>query len=336
MVTATLFNDQKKRASNIDANLLRSYPYANRIVRASQVKEQGGKDIRFDASRGGTTHASSIGSFAVIERTVGDFLIQGTMQMRIDHSYFSFDVMEEEFNRGEYEIMNHIDNREQQAMIDMVKKIEQDGWGNATYGDNLTPQGLLYWLPYCASAGFVGTYPESYTSVAGINPNTHTGWKSYGDVYVAVTDADLILKVRTALSETDFKAPLSSMKVKDYSTGSKYAIYGNLDTELEMENLLKQQNDNQGSDLDRYNGKVMLRGIPFEEVPFLRSNTRDPILGVNWGVTKNYVKSGWWNKRIMGKPSSNQPLVVNVDLFCVHQLVMFDRRTGGFNISKAA
>lgn len=335
LVTATLFNDQKKRASNIDPTLLRNYPAARRLVKKSQVKEQGGKEIRFNVNVTGSNAAQSFGAFHTTTRTVSDHLKQGSMQLKNDKTDFSFDILEEEFNQGAYEIIDHIENREQQAMISLTKKIESDFWSFAASTDNLTPQGILYWLPYCSSAGFVGTAPSGYSTVAGIDYSVYTGWKSYGDQYVAVSEDDACLKMRTAFSKVDFEPPLDTMIVGDYNLGNQYGVYMNLSTIQQFENRAKDQNENLGPDVDSMNGRVMFRRTPLTQVAALDSNTRDPIIGINWGQLRNYVMSGWWMKRMKNPPASHQPLVVSVDVYCIHQTVMLDRRTGGFNISKA-
>ena len=124
LVTTILFNDQKKRATNIDASLLQNYPFARRIVSKNVVKQQGGKDVRFDVNVTPNTSATTFEAFHTVSRTVGDHIKQGTMQLRNIRADFSFDALEEVFNQGELSIMNHIDNREQQAMISLTKLIE--------------------------------------------------------------------------------------------------------------------------------------------------------------------------------------------------------------------
>ena len=337
IVTGTQYSELRSKATNIDSNLLRSYPYANKIVRKSVVREQGGLDVSWRVNVAGAPAADNFVPFQTFTRTTTDHLKTARMQLRGTHADFSFDIMEEEVNQGKEQLINVVDNREQQAMISLTAKLETQGWGNAAYGDDTVPQGFLYWLPYASGAGdFVGTYPTSYTDVAGLNPNTYTGWKSYGGAYVAVTPDDLILKLRLGLSSVQFMSPLNTMIVADYSSGFQFAMYAGLDSIVELENLAKLQNDDIGNDLDKFHNVVTLRGIPFLEVPFLRTITRRPIIGANWGVTKHHVQAGMWMNRMKAPGSSNQPTTVTFDLFCQHQLVMYDRRTGGFNFALAA
>lgn len=341
LMTAVLFNDKKKRVSNISPTLLRNYPFARRVVKKSMVKEQGGKDIRFDVNVAGNTSARGFGAFHTVVRGVGDSLQQGTMRLRNIRADFSFDVLEEVFNQGEYQIINHIDNREQNAMIALTQLIETGGWGfvAAPGTEDEVPQGFLYWLPYTSTDGFTGTYPTAvpaYTTVGGLNPSTYSGWKSYGATWAAVTEGDLILKLRNAFSKTNFEPPLDTMIVGDYNTGNQYGIYLGLDTLLAMEDLARTQNDNVGLDLDPMSGRAMFRRTPLTEVSTLTATTRATILGVNWGDFHNNVLTGWWMKRMRVAQNASQPLTVSIDLYCVYQLTCFNRRTAGFNVSKAS
>lgn len=344
LATAVLFADERKKISNIDPNLLRNYPYARRIVKENQVKEQGGKDIRFNVNVQGSTAARSFGAFHTVTRGVGDFTKQGTMQLRNDRTDFSFDVLEEEFNQGSFQIFDHVTNREQQAMISLTAKIETDGWGYATNAgaDDENPQGFLYWLPYTSTAtsdtvsGFTGTYSGSTTTVGGIDPAVYTGWKSYGDTFVNISESDIVLRLRRAMSEVDFQAPLDNMLIPDYKSKDQYGLYMGLPMVLALEDLAKIQNDNVGLDLDPMSGRAMFRRTGFTEVKTLANLTRMTMFGINWGGFKNHVMRGWWMKRMKVAQNPNQPLTVSFDVYCVHQLVTENRRTCGFNIAKAS
>lgn len=334
LVTATLFADKKKKVSNIDPNLLRNFVAGRRLVKKNQVEEHGGRAIRFNVNVEGVSTATAAGLYYVANRNAGDHLAQGTAELKILTNYFVFDELEEVFNSSEYEIVNYIKNREQNAMIDLMTRIEGWFWGTPASTSTTEPHGLEYILPYCSSAGFVGTYPSGYTSVYGIDPTVRTGWKSYGDQYTAVTEDDLILKMRTAYTKTNFEAPMDMMPIGDYKAGNQYGIYSNYQTIQEIENQLRFRNDSLGNDVAWEAGKATFRGTPIVEVAKLETNTRYPVFGVNWGLIKNHVQRGWWMKRKMSAPP-NQPLVTAVDIFCVMEFATFDRRQCGWNIAKA-
>lgn len=342
LVSATLFADMKGKITNLDPTLLRSYPWANRMVKKNIVQMTGGLDARWRVNVTGNSSASHFSAYQTYNRSVNDHLKTAQMQLRGTHVDYSFDVLEPEFNSGEYEVVDVIKNRQQQAKISMTKQIEADGWGYALVDDDVTPQGILYWLPYTSTTatdtnkGFTGTVPSGHTTIAGLNPSTYTGWKSQGDVYAAVTDGDLILKMRNSSARILYQAPLKSMLISDFSTGLQYGIYMNLQTLTEVEDLGKAQNDDIGYDLASFAGRMLFKGTPIEEVPTLEDNSRDPVICINWGVMQNHVKRGWWMKEAKAPGRSDQPTAVTYDMWCMNQPIMLDRRTGGYNISKAA
>ena len=337
LTTSILFDDKKDGIVNIDSTLLRGYPAVDKCMRGSVYRQQDGKDHRWPVNVEMGSEAVSFGPFAILDRPRGDSIKQASMQLRGTTRSFSFDILEEVFNRGKASIINHVKVQENNAKIRMIQRKEELFWSNAAYANReVDAQGILYWLPYCASEGFVGTYPTSYTDVAGIDPGTYEGWKSYGNVYVDPSPDDLILKTRTALSKTKFVPPKDANEMDNLDSGYSFGMYANLDTVLALEDEAKNQNDNAGTDLDYYHNKVMIRKIPITEVPTLDSNARDPLIGINWGYTKNHTLEGWWFKRKLAPAKSDQPLVVTYDFFSLHQLICYNRREGGFNIAKAA
>lgn len=336
LVQATLFNDPKGMISNIDPLLLRSYPAANRLVKKAVAKEQSGLDYRWPVNLRGSNQATTFGPYHRPIRSVGDHMGKASMQLKNLRTDFSCDELEDQMNSGAHEIVDVLKLREQNAMIDLTDLIESKFWTFADTDDDDSPQGILYWLPYCASRGFVGTVSGSHTTVATINPSTYTGWKSYGAPYVAVTEDDLIFEITNAMDQTNFMASLTDMKVPEFSQSQQFGIYMNLETRQQIVKKARDNNDNLGPDVDAMTSTVTIRGITPEAVPYLDSNTRDPVIGINWAQVQNRVRKGWWMKRKMIKDDPVQPLTVSVDIYCVYQLIMHNRRMGGFNIAKAA
>lgn len=335
IVQATLFNDPKGMASNIAPELLRDYPAANRLVKKNVAKEQSGLDYRWPVNLKGSNSATTFGPYHRPTRSVGDHLGKASMQLRNLRTDFSCDELEEQMNSGAAEIVDVVKMREQNAMIDLTDLIESKFWSFADTNDDDSPQGILYYLPYCATAGFVGTVSGSHTVVANVSPSINIGWKSYGDQYIAVTEDDLILKTTTAMSKTNFKAPLTNMLVPEFSTNQQFGLYANLATIQQIEKKARDQNDNLGPDVDAMHNRAMIRGNGLVEVPSLDANARNPLIGINWAQIQNRVRTGYWMRRKLIKDDPAQPLTVSVDIYCVYNLIMHNRRLGGFNIATA-
>jgi hypothetical protein len=338
MITATLFDEKDHRLSDLTPDLLRNYVAARRLFTASNktMIEQGGKAVRFDVNVARGNVAEWVPPFKVEQTAIGDSIQQGKDEMRFIRTYFSFDQMEEVFNSGKFQIVDYIKNRHQNALIDMTQKCETQFWGETAYADRtLKMNGILNLLPYVATEGFNGTYASGYSSVHDLDPTVYAGWKSYGAPYVAITQDDVVIKMRRGWSRTRFEAPLDAMLIPNYKEADQYGLYMNLDTVQQFENQLRLQNDSLGDDVAYESGRAMFKNTPLTDVAALDSNARNPIFGINWGLLDVYKLKGWWDYPIV-QPGANQPTVVNTFIYRALQLITEDRRQLGFNFALAA
>lgn len=338
IVTATLFEEQDGKITDISPDLLQNYVATRRLLMPNSQTETGGKAIRFDVNVTHGEGADWVGPYTVEQVAIGDSIKQGTDEIRWVRTKFGMDQMEEAWNNGKYAIINVIKNREQNARIKLVEKIETQFWGETAFADrDLKMNGILNLLPYCATTGFVGTYATGYSGVGvhNLSPDTYTGWKSYGGPYAGITQDDLIIKMRTAFTLTNFEAPLDTMLIPDQKRGQKYGLYMNLETRQGFENQLRLQNDSLGDDVAYEDGRGKFKSIPFTYAAALDSNTRNPVLGINWGLLNIHKMKGWWWYPIVTQ-GANQPTVVNTFIYCALQMITPDRRQLGFNFALAA
>lgn len=337
MLTATLFDDSTGKISNIDPNLLRNHVAMRRLLDPAKVTEEGGKAVRFDLNvRGEDGAAEWVGVFKTEQATASDYIVQGTEELRFCRDIYTFDKTEEVFNRGKYAIVKHVQNRRQNAQISLIKKGETTFWGETAFAQRgLQANGILNLLPYCATEGFVGTYASGYSNVHGVDPLVYTGWKSYGGPYLNITQSDLIYKMRTAWSRIHFESPLDTMLIPDYKQGDRMGLYMNLLTVQQFENQLRLQNDSLGDDVAWESGRAKFKMTPLTDVAALDSNTRNPIIGINWGLLRNWVQQGWWFRpEVMA--AANQPLVVLALEYICMNIGTENRRELGFNFALAA
>ncbi len=339
LLNATLFDDSSGKISNIDPNLLRNHVAVRRLLDPAKVIGDGGRAIRFDANyRGDDGAAEYVDAFKVEQANAQDAIVQGYDECRFARQKYTFDEQEEVFNKGKYAIVQYVKNRQQNARIALVKKIETVFWGETSFAlRGIQANGILNLLPYCATEGFVGTYASGYSSVGvhNLSPDTYTGWKSYGGPYVAITQDDLIVKLRLAWSKIKFEAPLDAMLIPDYKQGDRMGLYMNLATVMLFENQLRLQNDSLGDDVAWESGRAKFKNTPLTDVAALDGNARNPVLGINWGLLDHYVQRGWWfMPKIM--QAANQPLVVLALEYICHQIITQNRRELGFNFALAA
>jgi hypothetical protein len=112
-----------------------------------------------------------------------------------------------------------------------------------------------------------GTSTTSLTSKGGIDPTANAKWRNWADVYTAI-DGDFVKKMRKAFHATGFKSPMLASDLKDGPT-SKFRIYMGLNTLTDFEDLTTKQNENLGSDLDKFHGITTFRRVPVVYTPQL-------------------------------------------------------------------
>lgn len=336
IVTATLLDEKGGKISDITPSRLVNYVACRRLLMPDTQTEQGGKAIRFDLNVAYGNEAQWVGPYQTMTVPVGDSIKQGKDEMRYIAAFFGMDQMEETWNQGKYAIIDVIKNREQNCRIRLVEKIENQFWGETAYANrDMQMNGVLNLLPYCATTGFVGTYASGYAGVHDVDPTVYSGWKSYGGVYVDISQLDLIAKMKTAWTQTHFEAPLDTMLIPDYQQGDKFGLYMNQTTRDQFDSQLRLQNDSLGDDVAWEHERGKFKGIPFTYTAALDSNTRNVIFGMNWGYLTVYKMKGWWYHPIV-QQGAMQPTVVNTFIYSALQLITPDRRQLGFNFALAA
>jgi hypothetical protein len=86
--------------------------------------------------------------------------------------------------------------------------------------------------------------------------------------------------MRTGSYAINFRSPLSHAEPNLGAMGN--GIYVNRDTIVLIEELLENQNMNLGTDLDSMGGRARFKGSPLIYVPFLDSDTSDPVYMIDW------------------------------------------------------
>lgn len=297
------------------------------LMKKEKVQFDGGKGHQFNLMVSLSGNAQNIGLYQVIQPTVGETMIQGSVPWRHTTTNYSYDRRELAMNRGASQIVNLLKTRRTDAMIGLAKKMEEDFWSKpATSADTIKPFGVDYWIVKNASAGFNGGDPSGFTAgAAGIATATYPRWKNYTDQYVAITKDDLITRWRKAATKTAFKPPVS---VEQYNRGAqRYGYYCNYTVIGALEGLLEGQNDNLGNDLASKDGEAMFRKVPVKYVPMLDStDTQQSIYGIDWSVFYPVFLQGEYMREEGPDKNPNQPSVYTVNIDTSYNWVCKDRR----------
>jgi len=186
------------------------------------------------------------------------------------------------------------------AMVDWADLIETNFWGSpSSSSDTATPFGLLHGVVKggysgaditTGAGGFLGGAASGWSTVYGINPSTYTRHKNWTHQYVNVTRDDLIYKLKRGMYMTNFMPPV---KVPQDPGLENVGFYSNFSVVTELENKLEDRNENLGTDLNSMGGKVRLKGAAFEKVPFLDSDSTNPVIQVDWGAVDIMVQRGF-------------------------------------------
>lgn len=203
-------------------------------------------------------------------------------------SHMIFNYQELLINRASAErIFNVIQTQRAGMLGNVVETLEKAAWQCPAAGNTLDPLGVPYWIVYNhGNIGFTGGAASGYTTVAGLNPDSvpNDNWKNYSATYSAVTSADLVKKLRTALLKLDWK---DVVKVQSYRNGSAEMVLYTTDTIAEeLIDIYESRNDNLGpniggsagsssqrdSSLYRIDNELVVRGRPVVNVPLLETS----------------------------------------------------------------
>jgi hypothetical protein len=269
-------------------------------------------------------NAKHAGMYENDQINVGETLTTANAPWRFCTSGYAIDRREIAMNREPAKVVDEVRLRRVDAMVDMAEEIETKFWSlpSSTSAD---PFGAQYWIVYNATDGFTGGNPSGYTSGPGaINTTTYPRWKNYSFTHSNnMGDATDIRAWRKAASFTKFMSPVDA---PEYNTGSRYGWYTTYANVGKMEEYAEAQNDRLGRDIASMDGKVLFRGNPVTWVPYLENVSGDKLYGINWGVMKIAVLSGWHLRETGPFQHGDQHNTLQTHIDLTYQIICYDRR----------
>lgn len=259
---------------------------------------------------------------------VASLLEQITVPWRQVTTNWSFKRQEVLMNRGKSLVTKVIEPKRAGAIIDMIEVIEAAGFSSpSSSSDKTLPYGLSYWIVKNATTGYNGGLPTGHTTVAGLDLADAPKFKNYTDTYTAVSQDNLLKKMRTAFRRTKFKSPVD---VKDYRSGRgmRYRIYMNEATISGVEQVALAQNDNLGlkdvSQVDHVS--LAFKGVPIRFAEYLDNDTSNPVYMVDHNTFYPVVLSGdyMYEHPPIQSPTQHNWRTVYIDMSYNH--ICLDRR----------
>ena len=282
-------------------------------------------------------------------------------EIRVDWSHYTTNLSYNRVELGmnmsdEVRVYNYLKGK----MDNMYRELAEDIQSSlvlspTSASDKKNPHGLASWLSLGTdgSAGAWNAYSGIYNdgsattySVGGIASTSASlaRWASYyADHEGSLGDA-LLTKLFRATTQTKFIVPIVPKAGKiDESTGfGNFRYYTNLNVVANLETLLRKSDDQIGSDLGKYAGVIVYKGIPMmylEELDAAASadtalRGTDPIYGVNHDWFKLTVLKD--NDFVIGKPTprDNQHNVLKVHCDVSYAVHCTNRQRAGFLISQ--
>ncbi len=243
-------------------------------------------------------------------------------------------------NRGEERLIKVIIPRRRAMYLRVAKTFERDYFGVPDAEDELTPWGLKYWIVKNSTTGFTGGYPAGFTRIGNINLTDVPNFKNYSVRYTAVTDADLITKLRTGHRATNWKSPRTDNGATGDAKPNQRLILTNEDVCAALEQIGKGQNENLGRDMATFtagqngpmglmrtgDGDITFKKNPIIHARHLDDDSTDPLYGLDMSTWHALTKKGDNMALDEFAKHPTQRRVFTADLYHRHQTMCINRR----------
>lgn len=283
------------------------YP-SSRILNKRFVKFRGGPDIRFKVQTRNSGLARNTGIGDPDVTGIEDVTIEGVTpwtKQTVNWSYFDDELA---FQSDPETIIEIIKIREHDARSSIVELNETNMWTAPTSPTDKRPMGIPFWMQKSTvttanNGSFNGLDPAGFTAgAAGISSTDQARWRNWTFRYAQVTSEDLCKKIKLAMFNTHFRAPVAYPELKLGAMSKE--IYTTYRVSEQLERLAETRNQNHGNDLARFMGTgmsdtgVVINKVPIFPVFYLENNdSTDPLYGVNWEKLSPFVARGWNMKK---------------------------------------
>lgn len=332
IIQTTRTDPAKGRFTDLAADLQKYVAMSRLLKNEKETVTSGTKlEFRIRYQTSGATRATTPRAQDSVATT--DTLTSGEVPWRLVDTYFAIERSEMLVNREPQRIVNFVNEKRSDMKLDAAKKFEQFTWSKpADSSDEETPYGIPLWVVKNDTEGFTGGNPSGFTSGAGgIDSSTYPQWKNYSAKYTDISEDDLMSKWRRAIRHCEFVSPVQTEGNQGPDSWGFYTcdnVYG------QLERFARLQNDNLGSDMYMYKGAITMARRPVTWVPYLDSDTSDPIYGINWKWMKFKALEGayLYEHEPIVAPGKHRIVVTFVDtmynLICENRREQFVLHTG--------
>ena len=292
---------------------LQKFWFAERLFSKAQADEMEGDLVTWKLQVTNPGNFQVIGLYADDVNNRTDLLTHGSMFWSMNTTNYTYDISEPIFRSSKVQILNYINVQEHAMFNDYFMGMEKLMFGSGPTSPTQSPRppsGLLWWLqPYTATAGytlptgttsgFLGLDPSGFSSVGtgGISSTQYPGWRNRCGCYQNFTQDDAVDTIIESMDKCMF-TPAHSYTELMPGQKPQWELLTTYSRVKLARKIAQTSNDDLGSDIGKYKGSVMIRGVPMVWVPawsnqeFGLAQTNGPIVGVNWATWKYYFASG--------------------------------------------
>lgn len=320
------------------------YHVMNRWFRGNKKQITSGTSIERNIMLTDSGNAKHVQLYQKTPINVGDVQAKITAPWVRVQTHYSIERREALENRAPARYIDLLKSRRIDGTLSLANLLEARGWVTpSTQSDTINPRGLPYWLTKVdATVSSVGDFigktirfgdATTSTTKAGIDGSlaANAKWKNWAGTYDTVNN-EFVKRLRRAFHGTDFESPLDVKDLKEGSA-SDYKIYMPLNVLIEYEDLATKQNDNNGSDLDKFHGVTAFNRVEVKYANKLDADVDAPVYGVNHSHFYPFVLEGDWMRESDPMLDVEQHNTITTFIDCSYQFFCDNVRESGFVLS---
>lgn len=230
-----------------------------------------GRQIEFFFRHKTSMNARMVTPLSSDQVNVDDTISKGNVPFRHAEGSYLIELNEMKANSGKRQLLDLVQRRRTDCLIDMAELLEKQLWGSASDTDK-DAFGIQYWLRPSATKGWNGgNHPNHANGPANINSNTYPAWRNWTDTYASF-DVSSPTGVSAVLEEAMYATrfvPPAGTKMPDYELSGGNALYMTYPTHELIKRGLIQANDAVGWDVA--GPAITYKGATMDAVPALDS-----------------------------------------------------------------
>ncbi len=326
---------------------IHGFELGNRLFKQHKIQEDGGNQISRFVSVSDAGTAQFVLPTQVYQPGIVNTMKQLTIQWQFAHGEFSVVRFETQSCRGPEQLVDIVKQRKMEGMYDLALLIEKQLWATYDSTSATAPLGLTYYIgPYVTGGTQAGAYQATggydngtaavLTTVAGISASTYTRWKNWSFDWnnaSGIWDETSIQRLGRAYRNLRFEAPQLATDLAN-PRYDNLRLYTDQTMIEEAEKAARNQNDQVGPDLGRYQGNTLFRGLPViwqSQLDTADTSARGthPIYLVNFNYVYPVVRSGDFFRATTFPVSQYQPDVVNSHIDLSYNILCTNRQLAG-------